>query len=131
MVYVQTKVETEAVVWFAFKAKEQLPSGLIFNGINPIVNSDTLSLYPQQRSPAFPYPFAYLYDLQQKDLQVSPPLWHAVLELKHRINAVKHQIISKPCALGKAIALSLRFVLPLHTDHLMLFHKHFLCLTLF
>lgn len=44
MVYVQTKVETEAVVWFAFKAKEQLPSGLIFNGINSIVNSDSLSL---------------------------------------------------------------------------------------
>lgn len=38
------RFDTEAVVWFAFKAKVQLPSVLIFNGISSIVNDGSLSL---------------------------------------------------------------------------------------
>lgn len=114
MVQVQTKVDTEAVVWFVFKAKVQLPSVLIFNGINSIVNDRSLGLSTHSKGAQqfLTPPYMIPYDPQQKDLQISSSLQHATLELQHRINAAKHQMISEPWSLGKAVALSLGVASP-------------------
>lgn len=103
------KVRFTLKLWFGLHSKPRYDFQvcLFAMELTPLWTMQASASIPMEKEPGSSLCLAYPYDPQKKDLQICPSLLHAMLELQHRINAAKHQMISEPCALGKVIALSL------------------------